>query len=331
MSTPTGIRNPWAVPDARVVLPAGAPREQWLTERRKGIGSSDIALLMGVAERGSEYALWLDKTTTQDDKQTEAMRRGVWLEPHVVDYFADRTGLQVRRCGLLRHRDCLTLQATVDRLTGDGGCLEVKTADSRAKVASEWRHGGIARSAYVQGQWQLLVSGRPHVWFAAYTIDHEPQIRGPIERDEPLIERMRQRATSWWASHVVTGDAPPVDLTTITDEEIALRWPTAEPGSTRQAEWPAHVWALLAEREEVKTAESKAKARGKEIDQALRVMAGDAEALLLGERPVMTFKSQLNNPTVDPALEVDHPDIYATYIRRGASRRIHVVKGWDQA
>lgn len=51
----------------------------------------------------------------------------------------------------------------------------------------------------------------------------------------------------------------------------------------------------------------------------------------IGDRPVVTLKSQLNNPSVDPALEVDHPDIYAKYIRRGSSRRIHVRKGWETA
>lgn len=322
--------NPWSLPTAQAVLPADAPREQWLAERRKGIGSSDVALLMGVSEYGSEYELWLDKVGGREAERTEAMRRGTWLEPHVVDFFTERTGVRVRRCGLIRHRELPLALATPDRLTADGGCLEVKTIGSWAKVGAEWRHGGIARHAYVQGQWQLAVSGRSHLWLAAYTIDREPQIRGPVQRDEPLIDRIRDRAQRWWAEHIVTGTPPPPDLATITDEEIALRWPDAEPGSVIQARWPSHVRALLTERAECHAQLAAAKNRKDEIDQALRVMAGDAEALLLGERPAVTLKPQLNNPSVDPALEVDHPDIYARYIKRGRSRRIHVCKGWDQ-
>ncbi|MGH7687653.1 MAG: hypothetical protein ACREN2_12675, partial [Candidatus Dormibacteria bacterium] len=146
-----------------------------------------------------------------------------------------------------------------------------------------------------------------------------------------LIPRMRTLVESWWAEHVTADVAPPVDLATITDEEIALRWPTAAPGSTKQAEWPAYVRALLEERAVLKTSEKEAKDRAKEIDQALRVMAGDAEALLVGDRPVVTFMDQLNNPAVDPSLETDHPDVWAGYIRRGSSRRIHVCKGWELA
>jgi putative phage-type endonuclease len=328
MSTP----GPWALPEAQVVLPADAPRERWLAERRKGIGSSDVALLMGVAQGGSEYELWLDKVGGREVERTEAMRRGTWLEPHVVDFFAERTGLKVRRCGLARHRTARLSLATPDRLTEDGGVLEVKTIGGPyVRVAAQWRRGGIAAHAYVQGQWQLAVTGRSHVWFAAYELDREPQIRGPVERDEPLIDRIRTRVHDWWTTHVIADMPPPPDLTTITDEEIALRWPAAEPGSTAQAQWPAHLRALLAERAECHSRLTDAKKRKDEIDQALKVMVGESEALLIGDRPVITLKSAMNNPSVDPALETDHPEVYSNYIRRGSSRRIHIVKGWAEA
>lgn len=203
------------------------------------------------------------------------------------------------------------------------------TLGSWAKTRAEWRDG-IARHAYVQAQWQLMVSGRSHAWFCAYAIDAEPMVRGPVERDEALINRMRDRAMSWWETHINGGEEPPVDLATITDEEIALRWPSSVPGSTTQAEWPAYLRQLLVERAELKAAEKAAKDRAKEIDQALRVMAGPSEALLLGQRPVVTLKEQPNNPSVDPALKTDLPEVWEKYVKRTSSRRIHVVRGWEK-
>ncbi|MGH3985921.1 MAG: YqaJ viral recombinase family protein [Pseudonocardiaceae bacterium] len=321
----------WSTPTATLVLPAGAARQEWLAQRRKGLGSSDAALLMGVGyPDDSEYELWLDKTgRAEPGQQTAAMQRGVWLEPHVAGFFADKTRLALRRCGLMRHKDEPILLATPDRLVGDGGVVEIKTMGAWAKTGVEWRDG-IARHAYIQGQWQLMVTGRSHAWFCAYTIDKEPMIRGPVERDEPLIERMRDRARSWWETHIHNDTEPPVDLATITDEEIALRWPTAEPGSTAEAQWPAYLRQMLHERAECKAAEKAAKERSDEIDKALKVMAGPAEALLLGERPVATFKTQRNNPSVDPALETDLPEVWEKYIKRGSSRRIRIVKNWEQ-
>jgi putative phage-type endonuclease len=324
--------NPWALPLGQLILPAGAPREEWLNERRKGLGSSDAPLLMGLPQGDdSEYGMWLDKTgRVAHQPPNEAMQRGIWLEPHVVDWFATRTGLEVRRCGMVAHREVPWLRANPDRLTEDGGLVEIKTLNSWAKTKVEWRDG-IARHAYVQAQWQLMVTGRSCAWFCAYAIDQEPMVRGPVPPDEPLIERMRLRAERWWETHIVKDEPPPVDLATITDTEIELRWPTAEAGSSVEAPYPSYVREMLSERAEVKAAEKLAGERAKEIDRALRVLAGSAEALLIGDRPVVTFKKQDNPPRVLPALETDYPEIWEQYIRRGTHRRIHVLKGWENA
>jgi putative phage-type endonuclease len=316
----------WSYPEARLVLPADAAEHVWLAERRKGIGGSDAPALFGEAPNQSLYGLWLDKTgQAADTETTDAMRRGNWLEPHLADWFTEKTDIAVRRCGLLvsRHRD--HLRTTPDRLSADGGLVEIKTTGGYTEAAKEWRNGGIARHAYIQGQQQLAVTGRSHVWFVVW-IDPTPQIRGPIGRDEPLIAQILERADTFWENNVLAGVAPEVDLATLTDEEIALRWPVEVPGTAVEARYPTHVRAMLNERAELKARIRKDEKRAKEIDGALRAMAGDAEALTVEGLPVATFKSQNNTPSVDPALAVDHPDIYARYVTRSTSRRIHIVK-----
>lgn len=327
----TEIAANWSLPAGKLLLSADAPRDQWLTHRRQGLGSSDAALLMGLAVGDdSEYRLWLEKTgRIGEGSVNPAMQRGIWLEPHVADYFATKTGLVLRRCGLVAHRDNPILRATPDRLTNDGGLLEIKTVGVYSKVNSEWRHG-IARNAWYQGQWQLMVTGREKIYFCSYTVDQEPVIRGPEPRDEALIDRMMSRAKFWWDSYVVADVPPPVDAATITDAEIVLRWPTAEKGKTVQAGWPAYLRRMLAERADLKTAEKTTGERLGEIDRALRAEMGDAESLQVGDRPVVTLKT-FKNPTVtvNPKLEADHPDIWAQYVTRGTHRRIHVLRGWD--
>lgn len=315
----------WTFPDARLVLRADASREEWLAERRKGIGGSDIAALLGESPYGSPYKLWLDKTgQAEDDETTDAMRRGNWLESHLANWFAEQTLIPVRRCGLLASKERDHLRTTVDRLSADGGVVEIKVTGVYTDTAKEWRNG-VARHAYIQGQQQLAVTGRKHVWFVAW-IDPTPLIRGPFPRDERLITEILERTDKFWAVNVLGNMEPEVDLGSITDEEIALRWPTEVAGRVVEARYPSHVKALLAERAELKSRISGDEKRAKDIDAALRVMAADAEALLIDGQPVVTFKSQPNNASVDKALATDHPDIYARYITRSSSRRIHVVK-----
>jgi putative phage-type endonuclease len=317
----------WAYPAARLVLPADAERKAWLDERRLGIGGSDTPVLLGESPYDkSLYGLWLDKTgQVGHDSASDAMRRGNWLEPHLARWFVEETGLQVRRCGLLASKERDHLRTSVDRLTADGGVLEIKTHSVYADVAKEWRYGGISRSAYIQAQQQLAVTGRSHAWFVAW-MDPTPQLRGPVDRDEPLIAQIIAATDRFWLDHVVPRIAPEVDLATVTDDEIALRWPTEIKGTTVESAFPAHTQLMLAERAEVKARMREDKKRGEELDTALRVMAADAEVLLVDGRPAVTFKSQTNNPSVDKALEADHPDIYAKYIHRSSSRRIRVLK-----
>lgn len=329
MTAVARVGNQWVLPAGLEVLPADAPRPEWLAERRKGIGGSDIALLMGVSHYSSQFQLWADKTGRSEGEPFNwAMQRGHWLEAGVAEHFAERTGLELRRSGLVANRDDERLRATPDRLTSDGGLVQVKTFHAaRAKVATEW-WDGVARHAYVQGQYELLVTGRSHVWFVAYPIDQEPLVRGPFERDDALCERMRGVALSWWDRYVATDEPPPVDLVTVTDEEISLRWPVEHPGVTREAEWPAHVRALLAEREELGVQEKTAHDRRKQIDQALKVMTGDAEVLTVDERPVLTLKTSQGAAYAAPELETDLPEVWAKYVKRSGGRKIYIKKGW---
>lgn len=321
------ITPSWAYPAARLVLPADAERQAWLDERRDGIGGSDTPLLLGESPYDkSLYGLWLDKTgQVGHDSASDAMRRGNWLEPHLATWFGEETGIQVRRCGLLVSKERDYLRTSVDRLTADGGVLEIKTHSVYADVAKEWRYGGISRSAYIQAQQQLAVTGRSHAWFVAW-MDPTPELRGPVDRDEPLIAQIIAATDRFWLDHVVPCVAPPVDLQTVTDAELALRWPTEIKGTVVESPFPVATADMLAERIELKARLLADKKRGEEIDLALKALAGDAETLLVGGRPVLTLKSQRNNPSVDKALEADYPDIYAKYVTRTSSRRIRVLK-----
>lgn len=321
------------LPAGREILPPDAPRDTWLAERRRGLGGSDIPLLLGVSNpaHGTEYTLWLDKTgrSAPDGTPTGAMIRGTWLEPHLADVFTERTGLTCEPLGLCESDTDTILRATPDRASSDGGIVEIKSIGEYAKVRHEWRGGGVSRAAYVQGQVEVLVTGRAPLWLVAYEVDQAPVIRGPFAPDVELHKRILSTARTWWDRHIVTDTPPAVDMATITDDEIRARWPTSIEGTAIEAEYPAYVEAMLAERAECHAAEVAAKSRKAEIDAALRVMTGDYAALTIDGAPVVTFTNTDGGPQIDPAAEWEAPELWRQYVTRTPQRRIRIVKRKD--
>ena len=59
----------------------GMSRDEWLERRRKTIGGSDAAGIVGLSKWASPFSVWADKTGRAEEKAaTEAMRQGRDLE-----------------------------------------------------------------------------------------------------------------------------------------------------------------------------------------------------------------------------------------------------------
>ena len=85
------------------------PREQWLTIRQQGIGSSDAAVAVGLSPYKSPLTLWLEKTQrkeAEDLSEKDAVIWGTVLEPVLARVYAERTRAKVRRVNaVLQHAE----------------------------------------------------------------------------------------------------------------------------------------------------------------------------------------------------------------------------------
>ena len=60
---------------------------EWLAEREKGIGASDVAAILGLSPWETAYSLWLKKThQVEPEPENEAMLMGHLLEEVVVSW-----------------------------------------------------------------------------------------------------------------------------------------------------------------------------------------------------------------------------------------------------
>lgn len=145
---------------------------EWHDARAKGIGGSEVSVILGFNKWKSPYTLWAEKTgrLTVGEFQSEAMEWGTRLESVILDKFTDEhPDLWIARdAGTWCHDERPWQIANPDALyeTEDGrrGVIEVKTA----LYADDWKNGDgepcVPAYYNTQVQWYLNVLGLDHAY-----------------------------------------------------------------------------------------------------------------------------------------------------------------------
>ena len=192
--------------------------EEWREERRKGIGGSDVAAIMGLSAYRTPYQVWLDKTigATDDVSDKPAVMWGNILEHIIGEHYAERhPDRTVRRVnGMLRSIERPWAQASLDYEVRDPdlgwGVLEIKTAGWRRE--DDWSEGV---PVYYQTQiaHYLSVSGRDFA-DVAVLIAGQDYREFRILRDPEDVMLVDSAVDEFWHENVeanVAPDAEPID------------------------------------------------------------------------------------------------------------------------
>jgi putative phage-type endonuclease len=263
-------RNPWASPDAVLVLRAAAPREEWLAARRRGIGSSDASAVLGLSRYTSPYEVWCEKRgLLPPEPDNIAAEFGRLLEPVIADRWAELHGICIRRAGLMASRERPWQIASVDRLTSCTGLLEIKTLGWR--VAEEWEEGQTPDHAEVQVQHQLAVTGRDHAHVVGLQ-DGRTWLERTIARDDELIPDMTGIEAEFWRM-VREGVEPPIDGSAPTTEALNRRWPVPE--DVERDLTDEAVWRIQARNEALREA-ANAALIASQLENEIRALMGEA-------------------------------------------------------
>lgn len=145
-------------------------RKQWLEERKKGIGGSDAAAVLGLNPYMTNVDLWKIKTGRKDQEDISNkpfVKYGTEAEKHLVELFAlDFPKYEVIHSDndLIRHSDYEFLHASLDgRLiekdTGRKGILEIKTTNILQSMQNEKWHDGVPQNYFCQVLHYLNVTG----------------------------------------------------------------------------------------------------------------------------------------------------------------------------
>ena len=317
-------------PALKLVKTNDLSREDWLSVRRNGIGSSDAAAAVGLNPYKAQLALWMEKTGRDDlfapidvNDESTPVYWGTLLEPIVAASYVKRTGNRVRKVNaVLQHPDHPFLLANLDReIIGvpEVQILECKTAGVQG--ARLWKDG-VPEYVVLQVQHQLAVTGKRAADVAVLIGGQELQIHR-IKRDDLLIERLIQLEEVFWG-YVQSDVAPPVDGSDSADQALRRLYPN-DVGSTvdfsQDLEMSAAFSDLVAVRQTLDT-QTKLEAL---LKQRIQQRMGEASKAVF-ETGDVTWRRCKDGVEIDlTKILTDHPDYQETYaIPRPGSRRFLV-------
>lgn len=313
----------------RLVSTTNLDREQWLTVRKGGIGSSDAAAAVGLNPYKSQLALWLEKTgrdaampkTDTNDDSTPAFW-GTILEPIVATQYSKRTGLKVRKVNaVLQHSDpdLRWMMANLDREvvgSAEVQILECKTAGING--ARLWKDG-VPEYVQLQVMHQLAVTGKQAADVAVLIGGQDLEIHR-IERDEKMIANLIELERRFW-QYVIDDIPPPADGSDSADQALRCLYPQ-DNGRTLDLSGNPALSVAYVELKALKQTISKQQQREAELKQLLQQAMGDvSRATFAGGQ--ITWKRSKDSTVLDTdSLLQDNPDLKARYSKlKEGSRR----------
>lgn len=188
--------------------------------RRTGIGSSDIAAIVGLSPFATAYDVYLSKVEGIDLEETFAMELGSLLEPAVLSLYERRAKpTMLRRSpGTFIHPKLPFVVDTPDAEAGHAdGLRMVEAKTARFADAEEWGEEGtdaVPEHYVPQALWHIGMARARYCDSTITRCDLPVLIRTDefriyrIEWNEVLFGLLVEAAAKFWRDHVINGVPP---------------------------------------------------------------------------------------------------------------------------
>jgi putative phage-type endonuclease len=321
-------------PTGRLILPADADRDVWLRARRAGIGSADMAAILGISRYGNALSVYHDKTgglpLESDDSEPALWGRA--FEETVAREWARRNRSMVRRVGLVQNVDRPWQMCTLDRRVlkcpladGPEKCaVEIKCRDKMK--ASQFR-SGVADDVLVQTLHQADTCGYDHMHAAVLIGGNDYRQYVIRVRDHAqLVADLRTAGERAWQQ--ITERRPPV-LAHDADPDVLLdlygRLHPDRAGTvdiTRDVDTQDAVADYLDAHNDLTAAEKRKKAA------KARILAGlaGAEAATVLDQIFVSLDEQTREYCDTKRLAERWPEAYADCVEDRVSRRLSIPR-----
>lgn len=331
-STPSDQHSPSPRPRPalKLVKTHDLSRDQWLSVRQGGIGSSDAGAAVGLHPYKSQLQLWMEKTgrdanlpKVDPNDETSPMYWGTLLETIVAAHYTKRTGNRVRRINaVLQHPSAPWMLANIDReVIGapDVQILECKTAGIHG--ARLWQDG-VPEYVQLQVMHQLAVTGKQAADVAVLLGGQELAVHR-IERDDIMIEQLMQLEHDFWG-YVERDEAPPADGSDSADIALRALYPQ-DSGATLDLSQDTAMAAMFSDLLAVRQTLATQTALEAQLKQCIQQRMGEATRAVF-ETGEVSWKRSKDGSALDVArLLTEKPDLLHTYAQtKPGSRRFLV-------
>ena len=215
--------------------------EEWLEERKKSLGGSDVGAVLGMSEYTSPYTIWAEKTGKLPSFEgNEWTRLGNDLEDYVAKRFCEASGLKVVNDKTTwRNSKFPHLHANFDRkVVGMKAGVECKlTSELNAK---KYKNGAFPDRFYAQCVEYLCVTEFER-WFLVVLIygkgikiyqmtripnDVVPEwCESSVYIEDGEIEALAKTTGDFWNNYVLTNTPPETDGSDSTSETLTTIYP----------------------------------------------------------------------------------------------------------
>ena len=286
--------------------------DAWLEERRKSIGASEVAAVMGLSPFNT--ALDIYKSKSGIDKHFDPLLAfvGHASEPIMHEWVEKFSGVPVKLEPAFMARSVAFpfLHASFDRVSNDPFVTwQFKTAS--AWTGHKWDEG-IPTDIRVQVQAEMLVAGTSRAAVVVWIGGREFRLFWEPRDDRFIQEHMIPALTEFWGN-LERGIAPKPS----TLGELAEAWP--DEGAVMDAPEVALEW--IEKRAFLLAAAKEMTDEADQIKQALGEYMLDAgvDTFTHEGRKLLTYKKQKGRESFDTAaLKKDRPELVAEYTKQGA-------------
>lgn len=319
----------------------------WLEYRRKGIGGSDAAAVMGLSPFCTTRDLYYDKVglkpAAENKQNWVAKEVGHLLEDLVARIFSYKTGLRVYQVKkMFSHPDYTFMLADIDYFVempdGSTGILECKTTNYNAQ--GKWADGTVPVNYELQGRHYMAVLNVNTVFFACLYGNNENEfIYRHMERDIDYETDLIEQEKYFWEEYVLDRTEPPyTENGDMVLESIRRHYGNADTSASTvklDKTFVKDIEKYLLLREEKLELDGKVKKLEDEMKKlyapVVNVMGNSCEAVcksgkteyLVTYKP--TYRVGISKDNL-AKLEVAHQSIYDKFVSITESRRFTVKK-----